>query len=45
MHMSQMLERKSLKPIIGQIFAFADILEAYRVFEEERPKGKIVITM
>jgi len=44
-HLSQMLEDKTLRPIIDRSFEFKNILDAYAYFEEAKPAGKVVVTM
>lgn len=39
------LEKKNLKPIISQTFAFEDIGLAHQILEEGKSRGKIVIEM
>jgi NADPH:quinone reductase-like Zn-dependent oxidoreductase len=43
--LSESLEQHGTKPVIDQVFDFADACTAYRHMEENDPFGKVVITM
>ncbi|NOQ54945.1 MAG: zinc-binding dehydrogenase, partial [Thermoplasmata archaeon] len=44
-HMNGLYEAGKVRPVIDRRFPLGEVAEAYRCFEEQRFKGKIVITV
>jgi NADPH:quinone reductase-like Zn-dependent oxidoreductase len=42
--MNKAISASKLRPVIDQVFPFAEAAEAYRYYQSTKPFGKVVIT-